>query len=226
MRPRLGDGQAIKRDFVIRLDPLNALVLNLWADARRELHSASFATLGESQRTRFIRVYSAMLLAAPGDGLAPDYLRVLKKDQPNVAGVEPKRPVVLTGDRAKRAEAVRAVVRAIAERAKANTGADALRGDALTAELFRVAADAALKADAAEGEGDDESEGESVEAADAATTAAVNASIESGDATALLFNDHLQAAWDGRQPDFATVAALHTAMAFHLDVMAYRATNS
>jgi hypothetical protein len=147
MRPRLGDGQALEPRFVVRLDPLNALALNLWSDVRRQNLGVNFATLGDSDRTRLIRVYGAAATAMPGDPLAPEYLRALKKDQVEVAGPAPKRAVVPTGDRGRRDEAVRAVVRAITGRAKANTGPGALTGDALTAELFRVAAHAALKAD-------------------------------------------------------------------------------
>jgi hypothetical protein len=146
MRAKLGDCQALKQGFVTRLDPLNVLALNLWADQWRA-GSADPKVLPAPDRTRLLRVYKAMLLASPEDTYAPDIIRDLEKDLAN--GADPaigKRPP-LTGDRLKRADAVRAVVRAITDRAKANTGTAALTGDALTAELFRVAADAAMKAE-------------------------------------------------------------------------------
>jgi hypothetical protein len=147
MRPQLGDGQANLQEFVIRLDPLNALALNLWADIRRQNLGVNFATLGDADRTRLARVYGAMSTAVPGDALAAEYLRGLKKDQGDVAGPAPKRAVMPAGDRGRRTDAARAVVRAITERARANTGPGALTGDALTTELLRAAADAALTAD-------------------------------------------------------------------------------
>jgi hypothetical protein len=144
MRPKLGDGQALNRGYVIRLDPLNVLALNLWADQWRA-GGADVRLLEAADRTRLLRVYKAMLLGAPDDGYAPDLIRDLENEQ---AKGMAKKPAVQP-DRVKRTEAVRAVVLAITNRAKANanSGENALMGDALTAELFRVAADAALKAD-------------------------------------------------------------------------------
>jgi hypothetical protein len=143
MRAKLGDGQALFAGYVIRLDPLNVLALNLLADQRRQ-GLTKLETLPLSDRTRLTRVYAAMLEAFPGDPLAIDYLNALDKE---VAKADPKNPNgggkrdPLRGpELAKRSEAIRTVVMAITDRAKANTGPAALTGDALTGELFRAAA--------------------------------------------------------------------------------------
>jgi hypothetical protein len=144
MRLKLGNGQALNRGYVIRLDPLNVLALNLWADQWRA-GGADVRLLGAADRTRLLRVYKLMLLASPDDGYAPDLIRELENEQ----GKGPAKKGAVPPDRVKRTEAVRVVVLAITNCAKANAnaGQKALLGDVLTAELFRVAADAALKAD-------------------------------------------------------------------------------
>ncbi|MBA4068039.1 MAG: hypothetical protein C0501_30905 [Isosphaera sp.] len=149
MRPRLGDGQANIARFVIRLDPLNALALNLWADARRG-GVTDWARLAPADRVRLFRVYAALAVAAPDDALAADYYKRLRDDD-----VKPPDPAVRPdpsepADRLRRAEAVRAVVRAVTARAKANAGPDGLAGDELTAALVSAAAGAALAADEAD----------------------------------------------------------------------------
>jgi len=143
MRPNLGDGQAGKRGFVVRLDPLNVLALNLWADQHR-LGVKNPANLPEIERIRLVRVYTALLLASPGDATAADAVRELEKDAGKLPDLSAKKDPVRV-DRTKRAAAIRAVILAVTERAKANAGDTALTGDTLTTELLRVAADAALK---------------------------------------------------------------------------------
>ena len=148
MRPKLGDGRALHTGYVIRLDPLNALALNLMADLRRS-GVTQLDAVPLQDRSRLIRVYSALLQASPGDPVALDYLAVLDKD---VANVDPKNPnagakkePLRAADQLKRTEATRLVVQAIAMRAKANAGSAALTGDALTIALVRAAEEAARK---------------------------------------------------------------------------------
>jgi hypothetical protein len=149
MRAKLGDGNALHSKYVIRLDPLNTLALNLLADQRRS-GVLQLDAVPLPDRLRIYRVYSALLQAFPGEALAIEYLNVLEKDVAKVAdpknpgAVGKKDPLQLV-DRAKRTEAIRAVVRAIAERSKANTGPAALTGDELTAALLRTAAEAAQR---------------------------------------------------------------------------------
>ncbi len=149
MRAKLGDGNALFSKYVIRLDPLNTLALNLLADQRR-LGVVQLDAVPLPDRLRIYRVYSALLQAFPGEMLAIEYLNVLEKDVAKV--VDPKNPgaggkkepLQLT-DRAKRTEAIRVVVRAITERSKANSGPATLTGDELTAALLRTAAEAAQR---------------------------------------------------------------------------------
>jgi hypothetical protein len=150
MRAKLGDGLANNGGFVIRLDPLNALVLNLLADQRRQ-GITKLDAVPQPDRTRLTRVYSALLDAFPGEVQAIDYLNVLDKE---VAKADPKNPdggvkrdPLRVPDQAKRTEAIRIVVLAITDRAKANTGPTALTGDELTTELLLAAAKAAQSLD-------------------------------------------------------------------------------
>jgi hypothetical protein len=151
MRPRVGDGQANETRFVIRLDPLNALALNLWADARR----AGFNDpdrLPPAERVRLQRVYGALAAAAPDDAPAADALRRLELEDANPKAPDPMagKDLATPADRLRRTDAARAVVRAVTARAKANTGPAAVTGDALTAELVKAAADAAMALDEAD----------------------------------------------------------------------------
>lgn len=149
MRAKLGDGQAVRAGFVIRLDPLNALALNLWADQRRARVTDPGA-VPQVDRVRFVRVYRALSAAFPGDPHGTDYLALLEKDQPRVDEPMEKKDVRPLQDRARRTAIAREVVRAITERAKANSGPNPLTGDALTAALLRAGAESVLKADTPE----------------------------------------------------------------------------
>jgi hypothetical protein len=161
LRHKLGDGRANDPHFVIRLDPLNALALNLWADLRRAGITSTEA-IGQTERNRLVRVYGALLRAAPNDPLAGEYLADLERGQevgrvavpaakpeikPDFKPDTNKGPDVLQADRQRRVEAARRVVRAITDRARANVGTGALTGDALTAEYVRVAAETASSAE-------------------------------------------------------------------------------
>jgi hypothetical protein len=83
MRPRLGDGQALFAGFVVRLDPLNALALNLWADQRR-VGVMDIADVPPVDRARLLSVYRALAEAAPADVRAAEYTRELEKDLPGI----------------------------------------------------------------------------------------------------------------------------------------------
>ncbi|HEV3386740.1 MAG TPA: hypothetical protein VG097_18130 [Gemmata sp.] len=146
MRAKLGDGQALHTQYVIRLDPLNTLALNLVADQRRS-GLTQLEAVPLPDRVRLFRVYSALLQAFPGDPLAVDYVNALDKDVARVPdpknpnGPRKKEPLGVV-DLARRSEAVRVVVLAITARAKSNTGPAALSGDELTAAYIKAAANA------------------------------------------------------------------------------------
>jgi len=147
MRGKLADGYILRAGSVLRLDPLNALALNLWADERRREPGVTVETLSPVNRQRLTRIYKALLKAAPGDTLGVTYLDGLDRDfakDPNPMLKNPDRPPVALG---KRDELARKIVQAIAQRAKRNAelGAQSLTGDELTQAYVRVAAEAALK---------------------------------------------------------------------------------
>lgn len=153
MRAKPADGYILLPGAVLRLDPLNALALNLWADERRRDPAVEIATLSAVNRHRLTRVYKALLKAAPGDTLALAYLDSLGRDvarkpdpEPNPGPRKPDPPRPAAAQPSKRDELVRKVVRAVAARAAENAaaGASALSGDELTAAYVRAAAQAAV----------------------------------------------------------------------------------
>ncbi|MDB5312278.1 MAG: hypothetical protein JWO38_6480 [Gemmataceae bacterium] len=155
MRPKVADGLARIPQYRFRFDPLNTLVMNLWADELRRGPVANVADVAAANRTRLARVYKALQKVRPGDPLAIAYLAELdreivknpdpKKD-PGV--VNPKAPEPgAKAARSPRDDVARAVVRAVAERARANTGPGAITGDDLTAAYVKAAASAALGVD-------------------------------------------------------------------------------
>jgi hypothetical protein len=81
MRPQLGDGQALHTGFVVRLDPLNALALNLWADQRRA-GAADLADATAADRARLLGVYRALAAALPGNAQTTTYIRELEQFRP------------------------------------------------------------------------------------------------------------------------------------------------
>jgi len=150
MREKLGDGQAVRPGYVIRLDPLNALALNLWADVRRG-GMTELATIPQVDRHRLTRVYGALARAYPQDPRPNDYLALLEK-----AGFPPDEPLVRpepaprSYNEAKRLAIARSVLQAIIHRLETYAAEQRLTGDALTAELFRTAVQTALQYDGPE----------------------------------------------------------------------------
>lgn len=144
LRPKMGDGYILRAGAVLRLDPLNALALNIWADELRVGADAKIGTLSPVGRHRLTRVYKALLKASPGDALALSYLNDLGDEiakQPDPKPKNPDRPPAKIGERT---ELTRKVIKAVVDRAKANTGPAALTGDELTAAYVRAASEAAI----------------------------------------------------------------------------------
>ncbi len=146
LREKLGDRYAHRPGAVVRLDPLNALLLNLWGDERRREPGVTFDSLTVSNRARMTRIYKALLKAAPGDPLAIAYLNELDHDVAKKPDPPLKRPAPPPAS-AKRDEITRKVVKAVTARAKLNSeaGARALTGDELTAAYIRAAAETAVR---------------------------------------------------------------------------------
>jgi hypothetical protein len=146
MRSKLDDEYMLHASAVLRLDPLNALALNIWAEERRRDPAVEIATLSPVNRQRLARVYKALSKAAPGDALATAYLNELDRDVAKVPDPMPKNPDRPPLKLDVRDERVRAIVKAVADRAKKNAalGASALTGDTLTGAYVRAAAEAAV----------------------------------------------------------------------------------
>lgn len=81
MRAQLGDGQALHTGFVVRLDPLNALALNLWADQRRA-GAIDLVDATPVNRARLLGVYRALAAALPGNVQTTAYIRELEQFRP------------------------------------------------------------------------------------------------------------------------------------------------
>jgi hypothetical protein len=173
MRPRLGDGLALRPWYKMRFDPLNALAMNVWADEFRRGPVGTLAGVTDPTRARLIRVYSALLKARPGDSLCLSYLNEFRGEMARAAADPPKNPdpqprppeVNKPGGaadagapkkdapptlRPPRDDATRRVLRAVVARAKVNTGPGRMTGDELTAAYVRAAAEEALKINSAD----------------------------------------------------------------------------
>lgn len=163
MRPKLGDGLAMRPWYRTRFDPLNVLAMNIWADEFRRGPLGTLANVPDPTRTRLVRVYGALLKARPGDSLSLTYLNEFRADvakapaDPPKDAEPPKKPAGAVAvaprkepppsARPPRDDATRRVLLAVVSRAKANTGPDQLTGDDLTAAYVRAAAEEALKID-------------------------------------------------------------------------------
>ena len=148
LRAKIGDGYALRAGAVVRLDPLNALLLNLWADERRRDPAVTLDTLSVVNRVRITRLYKALLKAAPGDALAVTYLGGLDRDIAKNPDPAVKNPPDRPATRVDvRDELVRGMVKAVTARAKQNAalGTKSLKGDELTAAYVRAAAQEALR---------------------------------------------------------------------------------
>lgn len=151
MRAKLDDDYIFHAGAVIRLDPLNALALAIWAEELRRAPGVDVAGLSAPNRARLTRVYKALLIAAPGDAQALAYLKELDPDfgKEPAPRAKPERPALKLDVRDAR---VRLVVKAVTVRAQQNAalGARALTGDELTAAYVRAAAEVALAKDGPE----------------------------------------------------------------------------
>jgi hypothetical protein len=77
MRPNLGDGRALRSDFPIGADPLNALVMNLVADDLRGHEAKGLGELSRPTRERLAQLYGEIGPAIPKDHVAEKYLNLL-----------------------------------------------------------------------------------------------------------------------------------------------------
>ncbi len=160
MRPSVGDGKANFAKFEIRFDPINVLLMNLWVEELRSGKVKKWNNLRPEAKARLIRVYGTLeqsypecpLAVAYKDLIAAEPLKVAAEPAPQVAAVPvaPKAdPAPPPANLSNKEKAIGRVVRGITLRAVDNAkkpegGADPrLKGDALTADLVRTAANVA-----------------------------------------------------------------------------------
>jgi hypothetical protein len=154
MRAKLGDGQALRKGHRIQFDPINLIILNVWAEEWAAGKGAKFTKVSPKARDRLVVLYRTMAeihdAMKTEDQQPRDYserLALLRENDDNrrvtdkPAEREPIQRELQGAD-----AAVRAVVQAVTAKAKelANDPARP-KGDALTAEYVKVAAEAAAK---------------------------------------------------------------------------------
>jgi hypothetical protein len=150
-RTKLGDGQALKNTFRLQFDPLNMLVLRVWAEEMAAGKGSQFSELRESAKQRLRVLYKTIDTIHAGfksdDTMARDYAEKLGEAPAAVAAPKPEaarqaEPSKTTADDI---EAARTVLQAITKHAEllAGKGTDRPKGDDLTAEFIQVAAKAA-----------------------------------------------------------------------------------
>lgn len=82
MRPRLGDGFALSKGYKMRFDPLNTLVMNLWADEFRKGPGRKVADFSAASKARLIRVYGALHNETPRNPAPERYIKILEGAEP------------------------------------------------------------------------------------------------------------------------------------------------
>lgn len=78
MRARLGDGFALSKGYTMRFDPLNTLVMNLWADEFRKGPGRKVADFPAASKARLIRVYGALHAETPNNPAPERYIKILE----------------------------------------------------------------------------------------------------------------------------------------------------
>ena len=171
MRHKLGDGAANRAGFFVQFDPVNLVVVNIWAKYRRAGKLQTWADISETDRARLEVLYKTLAQICPDDQVCVEHLGVLERIRtkgvaaaaegvnvpPKPRAVAPANPLAPPADAkppaASKADGVRKVVAAVRDRAKVlreKPAADRLRGDPLTQDLVRTAAAAALNLDPAQ----------------------------------------------------------------------------
>jgi hypothetical protein len=148
-RPMLGDGQARRRGYRIRFDPVNTLAMCLVGEALRTPPIRGLADLGPDARATLGQIYETLAATLPDDSAAQDCLRRLN-EEPSAADDAPP-----PANEKALEESTRAVLEAIVAAAEANerlpdrqAGDDTsqrLTGDPLAEHYASVAAAAAAR---------------------------------------------------------------------------------
>jgi hypothetical protein len=155
MRVKLGDGKAVQRGWAVQFDPINLLVLHIWADELAAGRGPKPEQFSANARRRLVVLYKSIAgihdAMKSDDTQARDLVASLTGlgDAPAVE-VKPAPPeVVAPGNLTDDEQAIRAVVRAVTKRAEQLAADEKSRpkGDELTAEYVKAAAAAAAALD-------------------------------------------------------------------------------
>jgi len=95
MRKKLGDGQAVSNKFPIQFDPLNAVVVNIWAEQFRMGQVKSFADVPKHDRERLTLLYKSLVQLGADDPNAVTFALNLEDQEGTVIlppTVEPAKP--------------------------------------------------------------------------------------------------------------------------------------
>jgi hypothetical protein len=133
MRPKLGDGLANLRSYLMGFDPLNMLAMNLIAEEIANRPVRTMSALRARTRRRLIDIFAILVRAMPDDPAPSYYIRLLGPRPPELVKVRSLSPAVLEG--------ARSVVSAITADAKRRESSPGRKGDALTSHYFRLAAE-------------------------------------------------------------------------------------
>jgi hypothetical protein len=167
MRRELRDGAATRAGFFLQFDPVNLVIVNIWAKYRRDGQPKTWADFSEPDRARLEALYKTLAQICPDSPIAADHRATLERlrekgevvVEPGAMPVKPRvvTPVTPLAPPAEAkpaapapAEAARVVVAAVRARAKAiheMPVGQRPRGDRLTEDLVRTAAKAALSLD-------------------------------------------------------------------------------
>ncbi|MEO2089338.1 MAG: hypothetical protein ABGY75_07560 [Gemmataceae bacterium] len=152
MRPKLGDGQATRSDFRVQFDPINLLVIHIWAEELAAGRGPTAAELGPTARGRLQVLYKTLAgihaEVKTGDTQAQEYADRLDLIRERPADADPPKVAPApAGDRTTaEQQGVRTVVKAVTTMAKALKDARP-EGDDLTAAYIQAAATAAGELD-------------------------------------------------------------------------------
>lgn len=139
MRPVLGDGQARRKGFAVRFDPVNTLIMAMVAEEVRRRDVQSFGELTYGTKQRLAQIYKVLGQTMPEDPSTKHFERISK--------VPTRRPTrVPIGLPTTPAGATRQVLRAIVATARAERqrpAAERAQGDKLTERYVQAAAAAA-----------------------------------------------------------------------------------
>lgn len=155
MRAKLGDGKATRNGWVVQFDPLNLIVVHIWAEELSAGRGPKAERLSMKARARLLVMYKS--IAAVHDAVksddtqARDLVGVFSGNvDPDAVPAQPAPSAPVPEDKLTDDDrAVRAVVRAITVRAKELAADEKARpkGDSLMAEYVKAAATAAATID-------------------------------------------------------------------------------